>query len=588
MDPRLASLSRSGFLGDDIFLMLPAFTLIIILGCVGGIFVKYLKLPTVIGYLIAGLIGTFILPDAIKHNEGIDVVAQIGVALLLFTLGIELNFKRLNRVLKIAVFGGLIQIILSIVTYQLLLTSFGLTSYEALFLAAGFSLSSTAVVVKILNEKNMMDTIPGEIMVAWLLIQDLAVVPFLILLPLLKNGMTVGVFSSLGFPLLNIFILLAFILLLGRKIAAFIIKKVTYFNSQELLLLTTFSLCLIVASLTEFLGLSFALGAFLAGVMVAETIENHAIFSQMRPIRDLFSVVFFVSLPLLVSPETILPFLPMAFLISILIIVIKFIIIAILTFNFGYHSKVSFYVGIGLIQVGEFAFVLVREGLRQDLIGQNAYSLVLSVTIITILLTPLFFEYATHLYERIRRTVQARIPALYPVIFETGLEKEITEQLPFNDHVVLCGYGRMGRYIGRALESAGIPFIVVDYHFATIMKLKKTHIMAVYGDATNREILDFAQVDTAKILVVALPDLSSQLSIIVHARNLNPTIMIIARTQFEKNQQLIKSVGADVVIHPEFAAAISAVEKVYSLFSVDPKAVPGKIARLKIEHGNFS
>lgn len=565
--------------------MLLDFTLIILIGAVGGLLAKYAKQPTIIGYLGAGFLATLLFPRFVKDKEAIDAIAQIGVALLVFTLGIEFNLARISRVIKVAVIGGIFQILISIGLYQLLLTMLGIPSYAALFVAAGFSLSSTAVVVKILSDKNMLSSLPGEIMVAWLLIQDLAVVPLLVILPVFKNGFTSHVLPDLIFPLVTAGVLITVVTLFGRKLTSFFLKKIALFNSQELLLLATLSLCLIVAGVTEWLGLSFALGAFLAGVMVGDSTEHHAMFSEIRSLRDLFTTIFFVSLPLLVPPETIVPFLPFALLLSVLVISIKFLVVAGITWYFGYHSKVSFVVGVGLIQVGEFAFVLVREGLRLDLITTSIYSLVLTVTIITILVTPILFSASAHWYEHIRKLVKNKSPRLYTFLFTRGEHGIVEEQLPFRDHIVLLGYGRMGKYIGRALQSSNIPFVVVEFNRLLVEKLKKEKIPVVYGDPSDYEILDFAQVDLARALIITIPDLTTQLAVIVNARKLNPDITIISRVHFEKDQKILKGVGADMVVHPEFTASLATVEKVLALFHQEKDDVVGKIARLKIEHG---
>jgi CPA2 family monovalent cation:H+ antiporter-2 len=565
--------------------MLLDFTLIVLLGTLGGIVAKHFKQPGVIGYLLAGFIGTIFFPHFVKEKESIDAIAQIGVALLLFTLGIEFNIQRVSRVIKVAVIGGIIQIFVSILMYEGLLMMFGIPSYPALFIAAGFALSSTAVVVKILGEKKMLATLPGEIMIAWLLVQDLSVVPLLILLPIVKNGISGATIQDVGIPILLATVLIVFIVTIGRKLTTQMLSKISQYNSQELLLLVTISLCLFVAGVTHLIGLSYALGAFLAGIMIADSREQHAMFSEIRPLRDLFSTIFFVSLALLVPTDLILPFLPFAFFISIFVIVIKFIIVAFITWIFGYHTKVSFLVGVALIQVGEFAFVLVREGLRNDIITESMYALVLTVTIITILLTPFLFTKGLVWYEHIRRILKRTKPRLYGIIFSRGEFRHELPQLPYKDHVVLLGYGRMGKYIGRALASAEIPFVVVEFDYSVVKKLQEENIPVVYGDPTDYDILDFVQVDHARVVVIAIPDLSTQLSVIVNARKLNKKITIISRFHFEEDQKILKSVGADVLIHPEFTASLSAVEKTLSLFKYKKDDIEGKISRLKIEHG---
>ena len=565
--------------------MLLDFTFIVLLGAIGGITAKHFKQPAIIGYLLAGFAGSLFFPQLVKEKEAIDAIAQVGIAFLVFTLGIEFNIKRVSRVIKVAVIGGLLQIILSIGLYEGLLIIFGIAPYPALFISAGFALSSTAVVVKLLNEKKMLTSLPGEIMVAWLLVQDLSVVPILVFLPVFKNGLTMENAADIGLPILLSVILVAFVVTIGRKMTSLLLSKIARYNSQELLLLFTVSLCLLIAGFTQHIGLSYALGAFLAGVMIAESREQHAMFSEIRPLRDLFATIFFVSLALLVPAQTILPFLPFAFLVSIMVILVKFTVIAIIIWLFGYHTKVSFLVGVALIQVGEFAFVLVREGLRSEVITESMYALVLTVTIITIVLTPFIFNHGLVFYEHLRLQIKKKKPKLYGMIFSRGEFMNPLEELPYKDHVVLLGYGRMGKYIGRALTAASIPYVVVEFNHTLTKKLEEEGIPVVYGDPTDFDILDFAQTDHARAIIIAIPDLSTQLSVIVNARKLNRDIMIISRVHFEADQKILKSVGADYLIHPEFTASLATVEKILAKFNRKKDDIAGTISRLKIEHG---
>lgn len=560
-------------------------TFILVVGFVGGVVAKRFKQPAVVGYLIAGFLASIFFSDLISDHEAIDGIAQIGVALLLFTLGIELSLSKLRNVLKIAVFGGILQIVFCIVVYQLGLMLLGLQAYQALFIAAALSLSSTAVVVKILSENGLIESLGGEIMVAWLLVQDLAVVPLIILLPALKDGFSLSVLPELIVPMASAGVFLFVMMYFGKRVVGWVLGKIAAFNVQELLLLATISICLGVAYITEQFGLSFVLGAFIAGVIISDTTENHAVFNEIRPLRDLFSVVFFVSIALLVPGELILANLPFAIIISIFVMLVKFLLVGGLTFYFGYHSKVAFLVAVGLVQVGEFSFLLIREGISQGLVSQSAFSLVLSVSIITIILTPIMFNYTFRSYKQIRATIKKISPRLHKLLFRKGRHLTTFEELTYRDHVVLCGFGRMGRYIGRALKSSDIPYVVVEYNRYIVNSLRNSGINVVYGDPADKEILDFAQVDHAKQLIVAIPDMHTQRQVIAHAKALNPDIKIISRSHYESDQKELKELGATHVVQPEFAAALTVVERVLSQFKLPNATIAGKIARLKIEHG---
>lgn len=567
--------------------------LVIIFGLLGGIIARKLRQPVVIGYLLAGIFASFLtgfFPASwgiLQKTEVIDATAQIGIAFLLFTLGIEFSFRRLGYVVKTAVIGGVIQIFVSLFVYRFLLLFWGFSSAESFIMAAAFSLSSTAVVIKILNEKGLRQTLAGEMMVTWLLVQDLAVVPMLLILPTLKselNGTTAVL--NIVLPLLKTGLLLAGVILVGRKISAFLLKKVASLNNREILLLTTVTLALVAALLTQAIGLSFVLGAFLAGVLVAETTETHAIFSEIRPLRDLFTVVFFVSLGLLLPYQLLLANFGLALELSLMVILVKFILILLITFYFGFHGKVSLMVAIGLVQVGEFAFVIAREGWLIGLVGERSYSLILAVSVITIILTPFLFSLVPKFYFLFRKIVKRTFPSLYLRLFPQfapGLEAAAVENL--DSHVVLCGFGRMGRYIGRALESASIPYVVIEVDRHMVSQLQESGIKVLYGDPVDADILELAKTAKARLLIVAVPDFESQQLIITNAQTLNKNIKIISRTHFENQQKLLKNLGASLVIQPEFSAAVDVVERVLKMFGLDEEVLAGKIKRLKIEHG---
>jgi monovalent cation:H+ antiporter-2, CPA2 family len=318
---------------------------------------------------------------------------------------------------------------------------------------------------------------------------------------------------------------------------------------------------------------------------IAETTENHAVFTEVRPLRDLFSVVFFVSIALLVPGDIILANLPTAFILSIVVMVVKFLTVGAITLYFGYHSKVAFLVAAGLVQVGEFSFVLIREGIGKGLVSEDAFSLVLSVSVISIIATPLIFTYTFKSYKKIRATIKQLSPRTYTILFRRGAHLTTFEELPFQNHVVLCGFGRMGKYIGRALESADIPYVVVEYNRYIVNSLRTAGINVVYGDPADRDILDFAQVDKAKLLIVAIPDLHTQRQVIAHAKSLKRDIKIISRTHHESDQKVLKTLGANYVVQPEFVAALAVVGRALHQFNLSADVITGKIARLKIEHG---
>lgn len=563
-----------------------AFDLVIILvtAFLGGFLAKKLRQPLILGYIVSGFVVGIFLVSRIRDITQIQTLAEIGVALLLFSLGIEFSISKIAKVKEIAFWGATIQLLSFIFLSVIILPRFGFDFYASLFLGCCFSVSSTAVVTKILAERGELETLPGEIMVGWLLIQDLAVLPMLLILPQVAILNTIPIWQ-MPLVILKVAAILFLVFILGRLIVPKFLNLVASINSREVLLLAVIGLCLLAASGTYALGLSFALGAFLAGLIVSESSENHAVFSEIRPLRDIFSIIFFVSLGMLLTPSFILSNFVQILGLSLFVIVLKFILVIVLSLYFGYHSKTAFSVGLGLVQVGEFSFVLSGMGLVTGLISQDTYSLVVSVTLLTIVISPFFFSLGPKLYASLRKISAARFPGLYNFFFTRFDRGPVSEDLPFENHVVICGYGRVGSWLGRACQMAEIPFVVLDYNHQVMNDLGKQGIPFVYGDPADIDVLDYAQVDKAKILVIAIPDRHSQEMIIVNSLTLNPKIKIVCRSHYLEDVGKLKALGVNTVIMPEFEASLSIIHRLLQSFGLNKEEVNNKIKRIKLEHG---
>jgi len=565
------------------FLLVAWVAVILLAAFLGGFAAKKAKQPAVLGYLLAGIVIGGIAEKFLPDKGSVSFLAEIGVALLMFTLGLELSFSKLRKVGEVAFWGGMVEILLVIITSILIFPRFGFDFYSSLFLGCAFSLSSTAVVVKILSERGEIDTLPGEIMLGWLLIQDLAVLPMVVILPTIATGG--ASFWTLFLSIIKATVFMAVVLFVGKKVAPIFVRKVADLGSRELLLLSVIAFCLLTAIVTSALGLSIALGAFLAGLLIAETAESHAIFAEIRPLRDIFSIIFFVSLGMFLRPEYLLSHFPSILAVSLLVIVLKLLIVTILVFYLGYHTKTAIIVGLGLVQVGEFAFVLSRIGINLNLIDENVYSLILSVAIMTILLTPWFVGGAPKFYFWARRMSQKRLPRLYYLLFTRYDHRQVPSELPLTDHVIICGHGRVGSWLGRALQLLEIPYIVIDYNHKIINELKEKGVRALYGDPADIDVLDYAQIDKAKIVVVAIPDQATQEIVVTNCQTLNPKVKIICRAHQKEAQSRLGALGVNWIIQPEFEASLSIIHRVLQSFGVDREEIAGKIKRIKIEHG---
>ena len=390
---------------------------------------------------------------------------------------------------------------------------------------------------------------------------------------------TVGV---IALSLLKALVVLFIVIYLGRKGIPALLSAVAGLGSREILVLTTVGLAFLCGLLTFVFGLSAALGAFIAGILISETSQNHAIFAEVRPLRDLFAVVFFVSLGMGLPASVFISAGWTLLFIAVAVIIVKFVVVSGLMRFLGYHRKTAFLVAVGLIPMSEFGFIIASQGLSLRALTAADYSLIVALTFLTILLSAPLTSRGQGLYYRLQRFLGGK----WPTLFHTKSElAAFAEQLPYRDHIVLCGYGRVGKYIGRALEMAGVPFVVVDYNNATIAKLKGKGIPVVYGDPADKDVLDYAQVDLARAVIIAIPDRHTQELVIGNVQTLNRHIKIICRTHHEEDQKDLKSLGVDSVVQPEFEAAISIVERLLPSFGIPEEDVAGKISRLKIEHG---
>ncbi len=551
----------------------------------GGAIASRLKLPSIVGYIAGGVLIGNLLSRFINH-EVVSLLADNGITLLLFALGIEFSFHRLRRILTVVAWPTVAQLLLSFLLVLLLLVSFSVPFLAAIYLAAAAALSSTAIVVKVLSEKGELETVPGELATGWLIVQDLAVIPMLIILAAVSgvSDQTTSLVTTIGAVLLALgksALLIIVLLYLGKHGVPKLLSTVAGFKNRELLLLSTIGLVFFVGLCTYSIGLSVALGAFLAGLLIAETSQNHAVFAEIRPLRDLFAVVFFVSLGLALPLGTMISSLPIIVLMSLAVIVGKLFIIFMLLRFLGYHTKTAFLTGLYLTQVSEFGFVLSQQAVSSGAMTSTHGVILTAVTFVTIVVSAPLIVRGHQLYYLVN-TWLGKFPRIFKIPSE---EVRSDEGLAIEDHVVICGYGRVGKYIGRALQMANIGLVVVDYNQHTIKHVKEQGIQTVYGDPGDKGVLDYAQVDKARCIVIAIPDRHTQALVIANAQSLNRKIKIMCRTHHEEDRGHLKSLGVQTIIQPEFEAALTIVAKLLADFGLTDEEITGKMQRLKIEHG---
>ncbi len=526
-------------------------TIVLWSSAIGGFITNRLRQPVLLGYLFSGLIiGPFGL-GLISNVEDIKSLAEIGVALLLFTLGVEFSLAELKRVKDIALKGSILQIGITITFVALFSLTLGWvkTPVQGIFLGAVLSLSSTAVVLKTLTEKGETNTIPGQVMLAILIAQDLALGLMLAILPALNqpDNLTVALLTAILKAL--IFFTSAFAI--GYWVIPPLMKAVAQTENSELFILTTIALCLGVALTTASLGLSIEMGAFVAGLIIAEIDYSDQALAKVIPLRDTFASLFFASIGMLIDPHVLIENISTIAGLVALIMFGKACIIFPIIWKFGYSFKTSIQAALGLNQIGEFSFVLALVGQKLVLISHETYLLLIGTTAITLVLTPVGMRFAPEIADRL-----AEIPSIKRYIKQQLKDKDIFLPETIRDHVVVAGYGRVGQVIVKVLQDRNYQVLVIENSEAAAKQLRQQKIPHIFGDADAELVLEKAHLKQAKALAIALPNPASTRILLKHALEIAPNIEIVARSHNNQEIDLLTQMGAKEVVQPEFEAAL--------------------------------
>jgi len=518
----------------------------------GGLLAALLRQPILLGYLVAGMVVGPAGLGLIKELVQVETLAQFGVAFLLFALGVEFSFSELNKVRGISLGGGAIQICGTILVTTLVALTVGWVTSppQGIFLGAILSLSSTAVVLKCLMERGETNTPHGQVMLGMLVVQDLALGLMLAVLPALdKPAEEIGI--AIGWALLQ-----TALIALGAVIASIwviprLLRLLASTESRELFLLGVVALCLGIALLTEYLGLSIEMGAFVAGLMISEVEYADQTLTYVEPLRDIFASLFFAAIGMLIDPvflwnnlELILGLVTLAF-------IGKFLIITPIVLLFRYPLRTAITAGLGLAQIGEFSFVLASEGQTLGLVSRQVYLLILGTTAVTLVLTPFVLRFVPQLF-----IWAEAVPWLNKLLNHTDIPLEISEDLPLKDHVVICGYGRIGRNIVKVLRDQNYPILVIDQSEARVQELRDAQIPYIYGNAASLYVLERASVETAKGMAIALPDSMNTRLCVKRSLELTPDLDVVVRANQDKDIELLYQLGAREVVQPEFEASL--------------------------------
>lgn len=550
---------------------------------IGGYTVNRLRQPVLLGYLASGLIIGPLGLKLIQNTDNIQGLAELGVAFLLFALGVQFSLEELNRVRNIALKGSLMQIGITTGLVAAIALTFSLVTSptQGLFWGALLSLSSTAVVLKTLTERGEINTRHGQIMLAILIMQDLALGLMLAIVPAINPASPAAdpIWQVLGLVILKVISFLIAAVIAGRWLVPVIIRSVALTESSELFLLTLIALCLGVALITAQLGLSIEIGAFVAGLMIAEIDIADQALAKVLPLRDTFASLFFVSIGMLIDPSVLINnFGGILGLVS-LVMIGKALIVIPIVLIFGYSLKTAILTGFGINQIGEFSFVLAIVGVENNLISQEAYLLLLGTTAITLVLTPIAFSLAPTLYSSLYQQ-----PKLQPLLAKLEASQPAVSHKSLSGHVVVAGYGRVGHVIVKLLRQKDYPVLVLENSEVAVQTLRREKISYVMGDADSELILAKANLPTAKALVIALPDPTSTRLLLKRARAIAPHLDIIARAHTTKELDQLSQLGAQEVVQPEFEAALALSTHLLATLGAIDDSLDSTMTQIRTDH----
>src|SRR5881409_1174397 len=537
-----------------------------------------LKLPALPGFIVAGVL---LGPNAlglVSDVHQVESLAEVGVILLLFTIGIEFSLSRLREMGRQVVAGGGAQVGLTVALSCVLAMALHLSWRVSLLLGFLVALSSTAIVLKGLTDKGEIDAPHGRLATGVLIFQDLCVVPMMLVLPFLA-GRSGGGAGALFLALGKAVLVVISVLVLARTVVPRVLAEILKTRSRELFLIAVILVGTLTALGTAAAGASLALGAFLAGLVISESDYGHQAMAELLPFRDVFISLFFVAVGMLVQVAFLRDHPALALGGVVGVMGGKALLAAGGPLLLGYSGRVALLAGLAVSQIGEFSFVLAREGRGTGLLSENLYQTFLAVAVLTMLVTPFLLQGGPALLDRLERLVplDRLLPGLRPRPIA------VADQ-PLTDHVIVAGYGLNGRNLAAALRSIQAPYLIVELNAQTVRQARARGEPAFYGDATREEILRALGAERARMLVAAISDPAATRRMVRVARGLNPTMHIIARTRYVVEIPELVRLGANVVIPEEFETSIEIFARVLAQYGVEPREIDRLVEQIRASH----
>ena len=538
---------------------------------------RLLRIPAIVGFLLTGILAGPYGFGLVKAVKEVEVMAEIGVILLLFTIGLEFSLQKLIRIKKVVLIGGTFQVLFTIVIVAAIGLVYGLTLPQSLFVGFLISLSSTAIVLKMLQERSDLDTPHGRNALGILLFQDVIVVPMMIIIPIL-GGATKLTEQNFWLIALQALLLIIIILVSARWIIPILLHQVARLRNRELFLLSIVFIAFAVAWITSQFRLSLALGAFLAGLIISESEYSYAAVSNVLPFHDLFMSFFFVSIGMLLDIKFFIANPWICLFLAACLIIVKFFTAGIASILLRYPLRTAIIVGFALAQIGEFSFILSAVGRENNLITGIAFQIFLAVVVLSMILTPFIFSLSEYAEK-----IASILPL--PKILKTGsanIHKDVRAN-EFSDHLIIVGFGLNGRKLVHAAKVANLKYIIVDMNPDTVRTEQHSGEPIFFGDASQPEVLSKAGIGRARIMAVVINDPAAALRITRLAKELNSKLYIIVRSRYLEGSEEFYKLGADEVVIEEFESSVRIFARVLMNYNLGQNQIDALCTKLRVE-----
>ena len=518
--------------------------LALIAATIGAAIAVRLGQSAILGYVVAGiLIGPY-TAGPVAQSETVAALADVGLVFLLFAVGLELSLRDLLRVGRIAFIGGSLQVAGMLAAGYAVGVALGFAPLEALFFGAFVSQSSSTVVAKILDERGELDSAHGLISLGWATLQDLSTIVLVVLLGALAQQGELA--SDVGLAVGKAVLFLAILLPLGLRVLPWLFERIALLHSREVFVLSVVAVALGTAFLSQQFGLSLALGAFVAGLLISDSDISHQVAGELAPLRDVFAGLFFVSIGMLFDPAFAVAAAGLVVIAVLLIVAGKGALIAALAALLGVPGRTAILAGVTLAQAGEFSFLLARLGVETDAVGSEMFSLMLAGAVVSIAVSPSLARYAPSALRRLdsRRTAHDASPSV------------IAPDSAPRRYAVICGYGRVGRVIGSALDRRGFPYIVIEADPRICRDLRERGVPVIQGLAENERNLARADLGRAQVVVVSVPDRIAMRQVVHHVRHLQPRVPVICRARSNADREFLQREGVGEIVVAETEVAL--------------------------------